>query len=97
VVYGALEKQLQKKYGANPRPLYDGFTPEQRFFLSWAQLRRSNIRPEALRQQILTDPHSPDQYRTIGPLMNMPQFYEAFGCQPGQKMVRTDADRAKIW
>ncbi|MCB2378631.1 M13 family metallopeptidase [Hymenobacter sp. BT635] len=97
VVYGALQKQLQKQYGSNPRPLIDGFTPEQRFFLSWAQLRRSNIRPEALRQQILTDPHSPDQYRTIGPLMNMPQFYQAFGCQPGQKMVRTDDDRATIW
>ncbi|WP_400192947.1 M13 family metallopeptidase [Hymenobacter sp. B81] len=97
VVYGALQKQLQKQYGSGPRPKIDGFTPEQRFFLSWAQLRRSNIRPEALRQQILTDPHSPDQYRTIGPLMNMPQFYQAFGCQPGQKMVRTDDDRAKIW
>ncbi|TGE21207.1 M13 family peptidase [Hymenobacter aquaticus] len=97
IVYGALQKQLQKQYGSNPRPVIDGFTPEQRFFLSWAQLRRSNIRPEALRQQILTDPHSPDQYRTIGPLMNMPQFYQAFGCQPGQKMVRPDDDRAKIW
>ncbi|GAA3938807.1 M13 family metallopeptidase [Hymenobacter algoricola] len=97
VVYGALQKQLQKQYGTNPRPLYDGLTPEQRFFLSWAQLRRSNIRPEALRQQILTDPHSPDQYRTMGPLMNMPQFYQAFGCQPGQKMVRPDAERAEIW
>jgi putative endopeptidase len=97
IVYAALQKQLQKKYGNGPRPKIDGFTPEQRFFLSWAQLRRSNIRPEALRQQILTDPHSPDQYRTIGPLMNMPQFYEAFGCKPGQKMVRAEADRAKIW
>ncbi|UYZ58263.1 M13 family metallopeptidase [Hymenobacter latericus] len=97
VVYGALQKQLQQKYGSNPRPKIDGFTPEQRFFLAWAQLRRTNIRPEALRQQILTDPHSPGQYRTIGPLMNMPQFYEAFGCQPGQKMVRAEAERAKIW
>ncbi|MBW3128007.1 M13 family metallopeptidase [Hymenobacter profundi] len=97
IVYDALQKQLQQKYGSKPRPRYDGFTPEQRFFLSWAQLRRTNIRPEALRQQILTDPHSPGQYRTIGPLMNMPQFYEAFGCQPGQKMVRNTEDRAKIW
>ncbi|WP_236705173.1 M13-type metalloendopeptidase [Hymenobacter sp. AT01-02] len=97
IVYGALEKQLQKQYGNGPRPIIDGFTPEQRFFLSWAQLRRTNIRPEALRQQILTDPHSPGQYRTIGPLMNMPQFYQAFGCQPGQKMVRPDAERAVIW
>ncbi|HEX8426824.1 M13 family metallopeptidase [Hymenobacter sp.] len=97
IVYGALQKQLQKQYGDKPRPVIDGFTPEQRFFLSWAQLRRQNIRPEALRQQILTDPHSPGQYRTIGPLMNMPQFYEAFGCKEGQKMVRAESDRAKIW
>ncbi|SHL65673.1 M13 family metallopeptidase [Hymenobacter psychrotolerans] len=97
VVYGALQKQLDKQYGAGKRPVIDGFTPEQRFFLSWAQLRRQNIRPQALRQQILTDPHSPGQYRTIGPLMNMPQFYEAFGCQEGQKMVRSESERAKIW
>ena len=97
IVYAALQKQLDQTYGKGNRPLIDGFTPEQRFFLSWAQLRRQNIRPEALRQQILTDPHSPGQYRTIGPLMNMPEFYQAFGCQPGQKMVRQDADRAVIW
>ncbi|UOQ79000.1 M13 family metallopeptidase [Hymenobacter sp. 5516J-16] len=97
IVYGALQKQLDKTYGKGNRPLIDGFTPEQRFFLSWAQLRRQNIRPAALRQQILTDPHSPGQYRTIGPLMNMPAFYQAFGCQQGQKMVRPDAERAVIW
>ncbi|SET89305.1 M13 family metallopeptidase [Hymenobacter actinosclerus] len=97
IVYAALQKQLDQKYGKGQRPLIDGFTPEQRFFLSWAQLRRTNIRPEALRQQILTDPHSPGQYRTIGPLMNMPEFYQAFGCQPGQKMVRAEGERAKIW
>ena len=97
VVYGALEKQLQQRYGNGPRPSYDGFTPEQRYFLSWAQLRRTNIRPEALRQQIATDPHSPGQYRTIGPLMNMPQFQQAFGCKEGDKMIRKPADRAVIW
>ncbi|MBF9142652.1 M13 family metallopeptidase [Hymenobacter properus] len=97
VVYGALQKQLQQRYGNGPRPKYDGFTPEQRYFLSWAQLRRTNIRPEALRQQIATDPHSPGQYRTIGPLMNMPQFQAAFGCKEGDKMIRKPADRAVIW
>jgi len=97
IVYGALQKQLQQRYGNGPRPKFDGFTPEQRFFLSWAQLRRTNIRPEALRQQILTDPHSPGQYRTIGPLMNMPQFSQAFGCPEGAKMTRKPADRAVIW
>ncbi|WP_052732787.1 M13 family metallopeptidase [Hymenobacter terrenus] len=97
VVYGALKKQLQQRYGDAPRPKFDGFTPEQRYFLSWAQLRRTNIRPEALRQQIATDPHSPGQYRTIGPLMNMPQFQQAFGCKEGDKMTRKAADRAVIW
>jgi len=97
IVYGALEKQLQQRYGTGPRPQYDGFSPEQRFFLSWAQLRRTNIRPEALRQQIQTDPHSPGQYRTIGPVMNMPQFQAAFGCKEGDKMTRLPADRAVIW
>ncbi|GAA3971873.1 M13 family metallopeptidase [Hymenobacter antarcticus] len=97
VVYGALEKQLQQRYGSGPRPKFDGFTPEQRYFLSWAQLRRTNIRPEALRQQILTDPHSPGQYRTIGPLMNMPQFQQAFGCAEGSKMTRSASERAVIW
>ncbi|GAB3877225.1 M13 family metallopeptidase [Hymenobacter segetis] len=97
VVYGALEKQLQQRYGNGPRPNYDGFTPEQRYFLSWAQLRRTNIRPEALRQQIATDPHSPGQYRTIGPIMNMPQFQQAFGCPEGSKMTRSAVDRAVIW
>ena len=97
VVFGALEKQLQQRYGSGPRPKFDGFTPEQRYFLSWAQLRRTNIRPEALRQQIATDPHSPGQYRTIGPIMNMPQFQAAFGCAEGSKMTRSAADRAVIW
>ena len=97
IVHDALEKQLQQRYGSAPRPLFDGFSPEQRFFLSWAQLRRQNIRPEALRQQIATDPHSPGQYRTIGPLMNMPEFQRAFGCPEGSRMTRPAADRAVIW
>ena len=98
IVYGALQKQLQQQLRQRPAPqISTALRPSSAFSCSWAQLRRTNIRPEALRQQILTDPHSPGQYRTIGPLMNMPQFHEAFGCKPGQKMVRTEADRAKIW
>ena len=97
LAYSALEKELQKKYGSNPRPRYDGFTPEQRFFLGWAQVWRTNARPEYIRQQVLTDPHSPAQYRTNGPLMNMPQFYEAFGCKEDAKMVRAQNVRATIW
>ncbi len=97
LAYSALEKQLKQKYGSTPPPRYDGFTPEQRFFLAWAQVWRTNARPEYIRQQVLTDPHSPAQYRTNGPLMNMPEFYEAFGCKEQGKMVRAENQRARIW
>ena len=94
VAYAALQKALAEK----GRPgLIDGFTPEQRFFLAWAQIWRQNIRPEALRQRILTDPHSPGVWRTNGPLANMPEFAQAFGCKPGDPMVRADSVRAVIW
>ena len=93
IAYQAFQKTAEAK--ANKK--IDGFTPNQRFFLGFAQIWRANQRPEALRQQIQTDPHSPGQYRTNGPLMNMPEFYEAFGCQDGNKMVRATADRSRIW
>ncbi|GAB2474427.1 peptidase M13 [Hymenobacter qilianensis] len=93
IAYTALQKQLEGK----PKTKIDGFTPEQRFFLAWAQIWRTNARPESLRQQVLTDPHSPGQFRTNGPLQNMPQFYEAFGCKDDAKMVRAETRRAVIW
>jgi len=94
VSYAALEKALAEK--GRP-PLIDGFTPEQRFFLAWAQIWRQNITPEAQRVRINTDPHSPGQWRTNGPLSNMPQFAAAFGCKPGDAMVRPDSVRPVIW
>ncbi|MBJ6142466.1 M13 family metallopeptidase [Hymenobacter sp. BT559] len=93
IAYQAFQKTAQFKGGQK----IDGFTPAQRFFLGYAQIWRANQRPEALRQQVQTDPHSPGQYRTNGPLMNMPEFYEAFGCKDGNKMVRAQADRSRIW
>jgi putative endopeptidase len=75
----------------------DGFTPQQRFFIGFAQVWRANTRPEFLRQQVLTDPHSPSKYRVLGPLANMPQFYEAFNVKSGDKMYREDSVRVKIW
>ncbi|MEL5992883.1 M13 family metallopeptidase [Hymenobacter segetis] len=93
IAHQAFQKTAQAKAGKS----IDGFTPEQRFFLGYAQIWRSNQRPEAMRQQIQTDPHSPGQYRTNGPLQNMPEFHQAFGCKDGDKMVRSAADRAKIW
>ena len=94
VSYAALEKALAAK--GRP-PLIDGFTPEQRFFLAWAQIWRQNITPEAQRVRINTDPHSPGQWRTNGPLSNLPQFAAAFGCKAGDPMVRPDSVRPVIW
>ena len=93
IAYQAFEKTPQAKAKAK----IDGFTPEQRFFLAYAQIWRTNARPEYLRQQVQVDPHSPAQFRTNGPLMNMPEFFQAFGCQDGSKMMRPTADRSKIW
>ena len=78
-------------------PTIDGFTGEQRFFLTLASIWRNNIREEALRVRLNTDPHSPGKYRVLGPLSNLPEFYEAFGCPEGSPMVRPVAERPAIW
>ena len=93
VAYDALQRELQGK----PRRQVDGFTPEQRFFLGWAQARLSVLRPEAARVQATTGVHSPGQFRVNGPLSNMPEFAQAFGCKEGDPMVRPAAVRARIW
>jgi len=94
VSYAALEKALAQK--GRPANI-DGFTPEQRFFLAWAQIWRANTTPEAVRLRINTDPHSPGEWRTNGPLSNMPQFAAAFGCKAGDPMVRDVSVRPVIW
>ena len=93
IAYYALQKALEGK----PRTTIDGFTPEQRFFLAWAQVWRQQITPQNQRQRILTDSHAPGRWRTNGPISNMPEFAKAFGCKPGDPMVRGDAVRASIW
>jgi putative endopeptidase len=75
----------------------DGFTPDQRFFLSWAQVWRGNILPETAAQLIVTDPHAPGEFRTIGAPVNMDAWYEAFQVQPGDKLYKKPADRIRIW
>jgi len=75
----------------------DGFTPDQRFFLNWAQIWRNNILPEAAAQRILTDTHSPAMYRANGPLTNVDAFYKAFDVRPGDKMYKAPEKRTKIW
>lgn len=75
----------------------DGFTPDQRFFLSWAQVWRGNILPEAAAQLIVTDNHSPGPCRTIGAPVNMDSWYKAFDVKPGDKLYKAPADRIRIW
>ena len=89
---------LQRFYRENKKPgLIDGYTPEQRFFISWATIWRIKYRDETLRTQVLTDPHSPGMFRANGPLTNFPPFYEAFNVKEGDKMFRPDSSRVKIW
>ncbi len=75
----------------------DGFTPDQRFFLGFAQVWREKNRDENVRVQIVTDPHSPDIHRVNGPLMNYAPFYAAFGIKEGDRMFLKPEERAKIW
>jgi len=88
---------LQKALAGKSTDLIEGFTPEQRFFLSWAQVWRTNYRPESLRLQVRTNVHAPGHFRILGPFENMPQFYAAFNVQTGQAMFHTEEQRAKIW
>jgi putative endopeptidase len=93
VAYHAWKRSLKGK----PAPVIDGWTGEQRFFLGYAQAWRRKIRPESVRQQILTDPHSPARWRVNGPVSNMPEFREAFGCVAGDALVRTGESQIVIW
>ncbi len=94
IAHGAYRRSLQGK--PEPAPI-DGFTGDQRFFLAWAQIWRAKYRPEYSRLLVATDPHAPPRFRTIGPLSNIPAFAGAFGCKPGDPMVRPESQRAQIW
>jgi putative endopeptidase len=92
--YDALQRALQR----NGRPgLIEGFTPEQRFFLGYAQSWRVHVRDEALRNRVTVDPHAPERWRVNGPLSNMPAFAQAFGCRAGDPMVRPANLIPQIW
>ncbi|MGH9398577.1 MAG: M13 family metallopeptidase [Terriglobia bacterium] len=75
----------------------DGFTPDQRFFLGFAQIWATNARPAFVRLLTQTDPHPLNRFRVNGPLSNMPAFAKAWDCKPGDSMVRPHADQCKIW
>ena len=94
MAYYAFKKSLEGK----PRPAsIDGFTPEQRFFIGWAQVWASLARPEAERTLTLGDPHPLGRFRGNGPLSNFSPFAEAFGCQKGDPMVREGEKHCQIW
>ncbi|HWY98242.1 MAG TPA: M13 family metallopeptidase [Bacteroidia bacterium] len=108
IAYTALQTDLK----IHPEGTVDGFTPNQRFFIAWAQAWRQNTRPSYEKQMITTNPHSPNIFRANGPLSNMPEFYKAFSVgtekkqnpefkgfdiKPGDGMYRADNVRASIW
>ena len=94
VAYDAFQKSMQGK----PRPAnIGGFTPEQRFFLGWAQVWASKAKPEFERLLAQSDPHPISRFRVNGPLSNMPSFAEAFQCKASDRMVRPATERCQIW
>jgi putative endopeptidase len=95
LAYEALERALAKD--PSRRKTIGGFTPEQRFFISFAQVWRMNVREAEARRLITVDPHSPGKFRANGTLMNQPEFFTAFEIQPGTPMWRSPEQRAKIW
>lgn len=89
---------LMRYYKENEKPgKIEGYTPEQRFFMSWATVWRGIMRDEALRTQIKTDPHSPAKVRGYAPLQQVDAFYKAFNIQPGDSMYIAPEDRVRIW
>jgi putative endopeptidase len=94
VAYLAYQKSLEGKL----RPAdIDGFTPEQQFFIAWGQFRGDEIRPEAQRLMVQSDPHPIAKYRVIGPLSNLPEFQNAWSCKSDAPMVRPEGKKCDVW
>lgn len=88
---------LQKALADQPRQEIDGFTPEQRFFIAYASNWRSKYRPELMKLVVNTDPHSPPEFRVLGPLANIKEFQQAFNCEATDKMLRKPEEQIVIW
>jgi putative endopeptidase len=95
IAYEALQRALAKD--PSKRKTIDGFTPEQRFFISFAQIWRTNVRDAEAQRLVTVDPHSPGQFRAYGPLLNVQEFYDAFAIKPGSPMWLPPEQRAVIW
>jgi len=91
-----LQTELESRDPKRQKRL-NGFTPQQRFFLAWAQVWRENTSKEQALKMLTLDPHGPNEYRTNGPLTNMKEFHEAFNVQPGEPMYRAPDDCVDIW
>lgn len=90
-------KAYQISQRGKPAAAIDGFSAEQRFFMGWGQIWRRKYRDEDLRARLLTDVHSPSEYRCNGIVINMNEFYRAFDLKPGDKLYRPAEERVKIW
>ena len=87
---------MQKAYGGK-KDVVGGFTPEQRFFLGWARVWHDVSTPEDVRTQVLTDEHSPSHWRINGPMSNLKEFRDAWGCKDGDAMTRPADQLVRIW
>lgn len=86
-----------KSLNGEEAPVIDGYIGEQRFFMGFARIHRGKMREEKLRERLLTDPHSPGQYRINGVVTNMPEFYDAFNVKIGDELYRSQEERAEMW
>jgi putative endopeptidase len=93
IAYAAFKKTPEGKSNTK----IDGLTPDQRFFLAWAQVWREKDQDAYMRTRVQTDGHSPEMYRVNGPLSNTQAFYDAFGVKPGDKLYRPENERVKVW
>ncbi len=93
IAYKAYKASLNGK----DAPIIDGLTGDQRFFMGYAQIWRSKIVEKSMRNRVATDPHSPGEFRALGSLSNMNEFYKAFDVKPGDKMYLAEDKRVKIW
>lgn len=94
IAYSALQRQLTDQQRSTK---IDGYTPNQRCFIGWAQMWKSKWRPEMLRQTVLTDSHPPSQFRVTGPVVNVPEFFTTFDIKKGDPLWRDPADLTIIW
>ena len=98
-----LSRAVQERFVAcvggqgQPAPVLDGYTGDQRVLLGWAQAWRGKVTDDYVKKQVVSDPHSPRQFRVIGPIRNTDAWYDAFKVQPTEKMFVAPEQRVRIW